>query len=82
MDQKIIQIGSSIAVVLPAKEARKEGFAVGEMISVTNEDGRFIIEKKAPSAPQVKLAESAKLVAWAEEAVERYRPALEALKNK
>ena len=79
MDQKVIQIGSSMGVVLPAKDAREEGFAVGEIISVTKEAGRFIIEKKAPTSK--KSAVNAKLIDWAEEAVERYRPALEALKN-
>lgn len=76
MDQKVIQIGSSMGVVLPAKDAREEGFAVGETVSVTKTAGRFIIEKKAK-----KNAGNAKLIDWAEEAVERYRPALEALKN-
>ncbi|HEY5383568.1 MAG TPA: hypothetical protein VIJ88_03380 [Candidatus Paceibacterota bacterium] len=80
MDQKILKVGSSISVVLPAKDAREEGFFAGDIISVTREAGRFIVEKKAPAAK--KSAGNAKLVAWAEEAVERYRPALEALKDK
>ena len=80
MDQKIIQIGSSIGVVLPAKDARDEGFAIGESVSVKRESGRFIIEKKLPT--KKKGVGSPELIAWAEDAVERYRPALEALKNK
>lgn len=80
MDQKVIQIGSSIGVVLPAKDAREEGFAVGEAVSVKREHGRFIIEKKLPA--KKRGTGNPRLVAWAEEAVERYRPALEALRDR
>ena len=80
MEQKIIQIGSSIGVVLTAKDAREAGFLVGESVLVKHEDGRFIIEKKVPA--QKKKVGNPELVAWAEDAVERYRPALEALKDK
>ena len=68
-----------MGVVLPAKDAREEGFAVGEVVEVKREAGRFIIEKRMPKQKEVG---NPKLVAWAEEAVERYRPALEALKNR
>jgi len=68
-----------MGIVLPAKAAREEGFAVGEIVSVIKDAGRFIIEKKAPTSK--KSAGNAKLINWAEEAVERYRPALEALKD-
>jgi antitoxin component of MazEF toxin-antitoxin module len=80
MEHKIIQIGSSIGVVLPAQEARDEGFVLGEAVSVTRESGRFIIEKKVPV--KNKSVGNPELIAWAEDAVERYRPALEALKDK
>ncbi len=93
MDQKVIQIGSSIGVVLPAKDAREEGFKVGEIVSVTKEAGKFIIEKKEPPTPQVKLAVDPKqkkaagqldphIVAWADDFIAKNRELLDRLKNK
>lgn len=76
--QKVIKIGSSIGVVLPARDAKEEGILAGEVVEVKRESGRFVIEKTS----KPRKTGNPKLVAWAEEAVERYRPALEALRDK
>lgn len=79
MDQKIIQVGSSIAVVLPAQDAREEGFVVGESITVKRESGRFVIEKKAPQTKSPVIAETVKR---ATAYIEKYRKDFEALADK
>jgi putative addiction module antidote len=80
MKQKVIKIGSSIGVVLPKPVAEKLGFKAGQEINLNpTANGGVTIDR---ITPQSKSAENSKLIAWAEEAVERYRPALEALKNK
>lgn len=81
MKQKVIKIGSSIGVVIPKPVAEELGFKAGQEINLRETDyNKIIIERLHHEAkPRGKNAE---LVAWAEAAVERYRPALEALKDK
>ena len=79
MEQKFIKVGSSTAAVIPKFMKDEAGIRPGEKYKITRDDtNRIIIE---PSGVFVKKANS-NLIAWAEEAVERYRPALEALKDK
>ena len=78
MKQKVIKIGSSIGVVLPKPIAMELGFKAGQEVSLTSDANGVFIKRDT-----VKQTETnRKLVAWAEDAVERYRPALEALKDK
>ena len=82
MEQKFIRVGSSIGAVIPKPLAEKQGIETGGRFKITPEAGsnRIIIE---PSQPLVSAKKgNRELIAWAEEAVERYRPALEALKDK
>lgn len=81
MEQKFIKVGSSMAAVIPKFMKEKAGIRLGEKYKITQEEhtNRIIIEP-APAITAKKG--SSDLIAWAEEAVERYRPALEALKDK
>ncbi|MDP2651447.1 MAG: hypothetical protein Q8O98_02540 [bacterium] len=81
MEQKFIQVGSSLGLVIPKFVAEKKGVRKGGKFKIATEEGsnRIIIELSSPSDEK---AGNPALVAWAEEAVERYRPALEALKDK
>ena len=81
MKQKIIRIGDSIGVVIPKPLAEARGYIAGGSVTLhpKNDSNAIIIE------PFTKIPEkkgNVELVVWAEEAVERYRPALEALKDK
>ena len=80
MEQKFIQVGSSIGAVIPKPLADKQGIHKGGKFKITSEEGsnRIIIEP----AEVVGKKANANLITWAEEAVERYRPALEALADK
>lgn len=80
MEQKVIRIGSSIGIVIPKPLAEERGIKAGTKVRLKTTEGSndIIIE-----SPQVKgSVGNTALVAWAEEAVERYRPALQALKDK
>jgi antitoxin component of MazEF toxin-antitoxin module len=79
MKQKVIKIGSSIGVVLSKSVADELGFKAGQDVQLHIQNKGVFVE---PVIPQAKLAEkSIELATWLEDAVERYRPALEALKN-
>ena len=79
MEQKVIKIGSSIGAVFPTYLVKKLQIKQGEPITpVEQENGDILIKRSSPS----KKPGNPDLIAWAEDAVERYRPALEALKNK
>ena len=79
MEQKVIQIGSSLGVVIPADMARRQGIEQGQGVTPVEQENGDILLKRTIS-PEKKGNPA--LVAWAEDAVERYRPALEALKDK
>ena len=81
MEQKFIKVGSSMAAVIPKFMKEKAGIRLGEKYKITQEEhtNRIIIE---PKLSEEKGTKNAELITWAEEAVERYRPALEALKDK
>jgi len=75
MELKVIRIGSSIGVVIPKPIAQERGIKVGDKLPFDSNQIRMEpINKKPAGNPE--------LAAWAEDAVERYRPALEALKDK
>jgi len=75
MKQKVIKIGSSIGVVLSRPVAEELGFKAGQEVTLRLDKGGVFIEHA------VKKGGRAEFAAWLEDAVERYRPALEALKH-
>jgi antitoxin component of MazEF toxin-antitoxin module len=76
MTQKILQVGSSAAVTIPKKALSELGMAIGDEISVVidTENKRVVIESPVAVDPE--------LAAWTKGFIEKYRPALEALKDK
>jgi bifunctional DNA-binding transcriptional regulator/antitoxin component of YhaV-PrlF toxin-antitoxin module len=48
--QKVIKVGSSLAVTIPAKDAEYSGVKAGDLLEVT-------YEKSAPDAHQVEVVE-------------------------
>ena len=81
MNQKIIKIGSSIGVVIPKPIAQEKGYVAGGTVTLlpVNDSNAIRIE---PTVSETKKVGNSELIAWAEDAVNRYRPALEALKDK
>ena len=81
MNQKIIKIGSSIGVVIPKQMAEEKGYVAGGRVTLlpVHDSNAIRIE---PTISETKKTGNAELIAWAEDAVKRYRPALEALKDK
>ena len=75
MKQKVIKIGSSIGVVLSKPIVQELGFKAGQEVTLHLEKGGVLIEHT------FKKTDNAQFSAWLQDAVERYRPALEALKN-
>lgn len=79
MEQKFIKVGSSLGVVIPADMVRRQDIEQGQGVTpVEQQNGDILLKRTA--LPEKKGNPA--LVAWAEDAVERYRPALEALKDK
>jgi len=81
MKQKVIKIGSSVGIVIPKPIAQEKGYMAGREYSLRTENNsnRIIIE---PAITNSKTKGNPQLIAWAEDAVERYRTALEALKDR
>ena len=81
MAQKVIQIGSSIGVTIPKDMAEQMKIHVGDAVevNVNKAEGSLSV---VPSAQKRKASVDRELVNWIEDAIERYRPALEALADK
>lgn len=77
MRQKVIQIGSSAGVTIPKERLSELGLKIGDFVTTRVENGVLLVEPAEVKPPQ----KSQELAAWLEDAVERYRPALEALKR-
>lgn len=81
MKQKVIKIGSSIGVVIPKFLAEEKGISAGQEINLVEGDSNKIIIE--PLRTEVKPRQTdIEFAAWLDRAIEQYRPALEALKNK
>ncbi len=81
MAQKVIQIGSSIGVTIPKDMAEAMKIHVGDAVEVKVNEGEGSLSV-VPSAQKRKALVDRELVDWIEDAIERYRPALEALADK
>ncbi len=80
MAQKILNIGSSIGVVLSKPLAEETGFEAGQEVEVTaGGPGRVTIERVKKRSNSNR---SADLVKWAASYVEKYRKDFEALADK
>jgi len=81
MAQKLIQIGSSAGVTIPPSILEAMRIRVGDSIEVAAHPDQGVISI-TPKRKEKKGRANKDLVAWVEEAIERYRPALEALADK
>lgn len=80
MAQKIIKIGSSVGVTLSKDILEATHLQVGDTVEVTKdpESAGILIAATKQQKPSV----NPELVEWIDSAIERYRPALEALADK
>lgn len=76
MIQKLLKVGSSVAVTIPKKSLPELGLTFGDEVSVSIQDGKMTVERVRPDVVD------ADAVAWAKQFIEKYRPALEALKDR
>jgi putative addiction module antidote len=74
MTQKVLQIGSSAGITIPKEALKKHHIQVGDEISVEITDTGLSVK------PLFKV--EGELVEWTKSFIEKYRPALEALKDK
>jgi putative addiction module antidote len=74
MTQKVLQIGSSAGITISKDALKKLGIRVGDDISVEIENDGLRVTPITSVNPE--------LIDWAKGFIEKYRPALEALKNK
>lgn len=76
MIQKVLKVGSSVAVTIPKKSLKELGLKAGDTVSLTIDASRrrVIVE---PSNDVDK-----ELIEWTKSFIERYRPTLEALAKK
>ncbi len=79
MDQKVIQIGSSIGVVIPADMAKRRGIELGqEVTTIEQENGDILISRHTSMQNKEVSAAVARATAY----IEKYRKDFEALANK
>lgn len=78
MQQKVIRIGSSAGVTLSNAALSVLGVAIGDHVSVTVRPGTKTIVISRPGDP---VARDEEIIAFTKEFIERYRPALEALRD-
>lgn len=78
MTQKIIQVGKSAAVTLPRAFLKKVGWRIGSTIEVAADDASGEVHIR-PVGKRSRRGLSPEFLAWSQDFVERYRPALEKL---
>ncbi|MES2668194.1 MAG: AbrB/MazE/SpoVT family DNA-binding domain-containing protein [Patescibacteria group bacterium] len=76
MIQKVLKVGSSAAVTIPKNSMEELGLKIGDSVSVDIRDNKMTIEPRTHAVPNEES------VAWAKGFIEKYRPALEALKDR
>lgn len=81
MEQKFIQVGSSIGAVIPKFITEEKGIRKGEKYKITSEEGtnRIIIE---PYTQFKGAAVDPVILKWTDEFISKNRELLERLKNK
>ena len=81
MEQKIIKVGSSIAVVIPKPLAEENGFSAGNMVTIITREGsnQIIIE---PSQIQRKPDVDPDILSWTNNFIDKNRELLKRLADK
>ena len=80
MSQKVIQIGSSVGITIPRAILEEMRVQVGDAVEVSAHPEQHVISIKPQKGG--KAIANKDLVVWAEDAIKRYRPALDALADK
>jgi putative addiction module antidote len=78
MIQKIIKVGTSMAVVLPKPFRVSLGWGEKDSVRITERDGGIFIEPVKKTEP----VHDAKLLAWTDSFIEEYKDALVELKDR
>lgn len=78
MTQKVIKVGSSMAVTIPKEMADELGITLGQAVQLEIDKKRraFTYVTQRSAKPNRELIE------WTDKFIERYRPMLEALAKK
>lgn len=76
MRQKVLKVGSSAAVTIPAKSLKELGLKPGDEVSVEiNKKTRQVLISPAEKVDP-------EILAWTDSFIKKYRPALRALAKK
>ena len=78
MIQKVLKVGSSIAVTIPKYVAEQLGFKAGDDIQITSDIDR----RSMTIEPVIRQAHDGEVIAWSKGFIEKYKEALIALKDK
>ena len=70
MQRKLIKVGTSAAVLIPAEVLKEQGVKIGDIVSIS-----LSKEGKSPKKPAVDPA----LLEWTEKLMKRYEPTLKKL---
>lgn len=78
MSQKVIKVGSSMAVTIPKETANELGITLGQKVRLEVDKKRlaFTYVTQRSARPRQELIE------WTDRFIKRYRPMLEALAKK
>ncbi len=76
MTRKILQIGSSVGITIPKSALKELNMSVGDEVVFTVDSAR----KRASFELPTKV--DGELVSWTRDFIEKYRPALDSLKDK
>jgi antitoxin component of MazEF toxin-antitoxin module len=76
MIQKVLKVGSSAAVTIPKKALDELELKIGDSVSLTIDAERRRVVVESPAVVDREL------VQWTRAFIKKYRPALEALKDK
>ena len=76
--QKVLTVGTSLGMTIPSKILPALGIKAGDYLHVSVKDGKMLVAPYRKDTPEV----DGDLVAWGKDFITKYRPALEALKDK
>ena len=76
MSQKILKVGSSLAVTIPKKSLKELGFKAGGMVNVQVDTSKKQMVIKAASNKHDEL------ISWTDKFIEKYKTALKELADK
>ena len=77
MTQKVLKVGTSAAVTIPKKSLEELGLKIGDMVVV-----EFDKKRRAVVIEAVEKSSDSEVLAWTNQFIKRYKPALDALAKK